>query len=62
MDPGCDLKRDIDIMAYVGASKAEMTARACQKPELAKVMAACKALAATAEATQDPYIAMRTKQ
>lgn len=42
VDAGCDLKRDLDIMAYIGAPKAELVQRACLKAELAKVMAICK--------------------
>ena len=43
VDAGCDLKRDLDIMAFLGVGKGEMVARACLKKELAQVMAACKA-------------------
>ena len=63
MDPGCDLKRDIDIMVYIGAQKSEMVARACMKPEIQKVMAACKKTDPVATNPYDPaQVAEMNKQ
>lgn len=62
MDVGCDLKRDIDIMVYAGASKDDIRDRVCMKAEIKAVMKACQAPAPAKVAqapvvTADPYIA-----
>lgn len=40
MDPGCDLVRDLNVMASLGAGADEKLVRACMKPEIKTAMTA----------------------
>lgn len=57
VDDGCDTQRDINIMVAVGASKEDIQARACLKPEIAKSMKICqKETQKVAQATGDAKV------